>query len=617
MKSGKLKIGLALLAASVLLPAAGNVLPAQAGTASASTIDPGKEVSLTVVNVRGAADESGQTGENDGTKGSGIAGNVFSVLKIADLKILGDENGCGMYYVPTESGEELIRLSREEGVEVKATLIGGTTAYTGPQMEDLIDRFCRSGTVEEGGSPAEGEERLTDFVRKQQKAIEFLPTDSEGKSSRQGMEQGLYLVARTGDKTKTVEPSGDDPAGGEDVVGKTVPREAALSEIRPFLVSLPMTGDAGDGSAVDEDWQYDVTVFPKQQLISIPKYIVSCEDKDTLLAREDVEIGEVFDQVILPEIPAAESWHAYEKYAVTDEMDPGMSLVRIKAVRLGKKTEATGKLSDLTAYTDLEEDVDYMVRDLQGEKNPEGSSGFCVTLLEKGLERINASAEDSRLEILYETVLNDKASDGSGAVMENHPALDWKVTGEQGNHIDGNRPAVCSYRLKVTKTGLQDPTKVTFSMQRKKDGSACRFKKESEGTWLILGEDTSEDMGELYVSPASDGTMTIRGLDDESYRLTECSTESGYELLSEPLEVELKSEDPADGNLSAASVHLGEENEIPVEVDKGTASFSIRNRRGVFPKMGGVGRFVFYLTTVTGMLLSGCLLGRRRKNYGR
>jgi hypothetical protein len=41
MKSGKLKIGLALLAASVLLPAAGNILPAQAGTASASTIDPG------------------------------------------------------------------------------------------------------------------------------------------------------------------------------------------------------------------------------------------------------------------------------------------------------------------------------------------------------------------------------------------------------------------------------------------------------------------------------------------------------------------------------------------------------------------------------------------------
>lgn len=616
MKSRKLKTGIAVLAASFLLPVWGSGLSAEAG-ASASTIDPGREVSLTVVCVRGAMDASGEGMYGAKTSGAGIRGSIFSALKVADLKLLGNESGYGMYYVPTASGEELIRMSREAGVEEKPALIGDVTAYSGAQMEDLIDRFCRDEAGgKEGDDGLKGEARLTDFVRKQRQSVQFQPTDTDGKSAKDGLSQGLYLVAKTGDQEETG-GSGAEAGGDSAVVGTAHPAEVSLSGIRPFLVSLPMTGDdSGDGRPEGDGWRYDVTVYPKQQSISIPKYIVSCEDGNTLLTREDVEIGEVFEQIMVPAIPATESWHSYEKYVVTDEMDEGMVLKKIKAVRFGRKVEAVGKLSDFQSFTDLAEDVDFAVSDLSGEKNPERKNGFSVTLLPEGLKKVNASGTDCQLEILYETVLDGKASDGSGAVLENRPSLDWKVSGEQGKHLDGNRPGVCSYRLKVTKTGLTDPTKVSFSIRRKQDGSICRFQKESEGSWLMLGADTPESEGERTVSPASDGTMTIRGLDDDNYQMTECSTESGYELLSDPLEVKFQAEEPADGCLSGASVSLGEGEEIPVTVEKGTASFAIRNRRSVFPKLGGTGRTTFYLSAAGGVLLSVLLLGKRRKRYG-
>ena len=72
----------------------------------------------------------------------------------------------------------------------------------------------------------------------------------------------------------------------------------------PLLVSVPMTNQTTIGNnAAGTAWQYDVTVYPKNQTINNPKRIIKEDDKNTLIDHGDYEIGETVHQVLLPEAP--------------------------------------------------------------------------------------------------------------------------------------------------------------------------------------------------------------------------------------------------------------------------------------------------------------------------
>ena len=114
---------------------------------------------------------------------------------------------------------------------------------------------------------------------------------------------------------------------------------------------LPMTNVSVSGADGGTSWLYDVTVYPKNSTVTIPKYIVSEDDGDSLIFADDAEIGEAVRQITAPSAPAVTAAHAYEKYVVRDEMDEGLVFERLISVKLGPKIAdpPLERISDLSA----------------------------------------------------------------------------------------------------------------------------------------------------------------------------------------------------------------------------------------------------------------------------
>ena len=123
-------------------------------------------------------------------------------------------------------------------------------------------------------------------------------TDASGHSSASGLPLGLYLVVET-----------------------KVP-ENVHTTTDPFFVSLPMTDATGDY------WNYDVTVYPKNQtnLSSTIDKLAKQQDDDTYADTTTVSEGDVMDFRIVAKLPTIKSKASYlTKFDFADKMDAGLT----------------------------------------------------------------------------------------------------------------------------------------------------------------------------------------------------------------------------------------------------------------------------------------------------
>ena len=233
----------ALLLAALM--ALGLMTTAFAATDSVPTIDPGKKASIsiykydiTTANSDGAWDTESyvSTGLHDDAvidklSKYAIQGVEFTYLRVADITM----------------NNELVESQRQVGVlygfdgseRSNAVLSAiGLTGADAHKTENGINYFT-SDVLNNKLSTA-----LTANATTVKNALEaavknggvtMTETDATGHTSASNMEQGLYLVVET-----------------------RVP-ENVTSTCNPFFVSLPMT--TIDGAA----WNYDVTVYPKNQ----------------------------------------------------------------------------------------------------------------------------------------------------------------------------------------------------------------------------------------------------------------------------------------------------------------------------------------------------------------
>ena len=234
----------ALLLAALM--AIGLITTAFAATDSAPTIDPGKKASLsiykydiTTASAEGAWDAESyvSTGLHDDAAvvdklaKYAIQGVEFTYLRVADIT-MNNELADGQRQVGVLYGFD--------GSERSNTVLSaiGLTNADAHKTENGVNYFT-SDVLNNKLSTA-----LTANATTAKNALETamknggvaMPeTDATGHTSASEMEQGLYLVVET-----------------------RVP-ENVTSTCNPFFVSLPMT--TIDGTA----WNYDVTVYPKNQ----------------------------------------------------------------------------------------------------------------------------------------------------------------------------------------------------------------------------------------------------------------------------------------------------------------------------------------------------------------
>lgn len=665
---------------------------------TASTIDTTKSGSITIFKVK---ENNGKTIDNKGVQGATsstqtpMKGVEFSAIKVADIETLTTKNGVGVYFdnldqdfknlilnsaakdkmiAAADANADNTAVTNNSDPIVKRTDgSGDTQAYTTETMQKVMDTI---------NAAQGGEKSLNDYVISNRgnnaKTIFTGTTDANGEIVLDKLPLGLYLVCETdisgydpqtgedkstasqianggtySDKSGQITVDPHQTATGQDkTVGTTTRDEVVANQSSPLLVSVPMTNQTTIGNnAAGTSWQYDVTVYPKNQTINNPKRIIKEDDKSTLIDHGDYEIGETVHQVLLPEAPMLQDGNAYTKFVETDTMDNGLTFDKINGIYIVPRIANPEKMTDYGTLNDsfqlqsgsaveLTKDTDYTLT--KSEKDSNGNSSFTVALTEAGLAKLNAIQQDSQVMILFDSVLNkDTQHVGDQVEEENQPTLTWNTSDNGGetdtdHSIKGNKVGVYTYKLNVKKNGVKDPARVSFTFKREGTGaggnekhvkdSDVQFVKEGDGTYHLYDR-TSDDTENIVttVHPGSDGKLYIKGLDEEHYIITETATEGredesgakSHELLKSKVTIALTSVPTDDKNsdhgvtgaLDADKTTItADGNTAAISVKQGTASFNVENYESLNLRTGGEGRAVVYGATLLIVVGAGSVL---------
>ena len=451
-------------------------------------------------------------------------------------------------------------------------------------------------------------------------------TDQNGKTGVSNLEQGLYLVIET-----------------------RVP-ENVTSTTDPFLVSLPMTTIDGNS------WNYDVTVYPKNEtgMPDLSKTVReaqadtgknngSTEDiTDGYAHTATASDGDVVEYQVISTLPTITSpATTLTTYTFVDSLSKGIQYnkndVKLEFFRdkactdlVAAWTEIDGKFT--ASYTDY---------------NPMNGSSMTIEMTQAGLDEINSSEtvygsaislrrgySDLTLRITYAcTVGSDAATVYGDSGNPNEVELTWKRTNT--NYYDTLKDCchVYTYGIDLTKEFSDqngDFSKVKFLLHNTTDGYYVQAAlNQTEGVYYVTGHTTEEAEATQFV-PISDGTnkgkVLVKGLEDDTYVITETATDSGYALLKEDITVVISQSagtqvcDVCGVNLLTASATV---NGKAVEMLEDNGSVSalvpltvINTANFELPKTGGRGNKLLYGMGILALLAavgSAVLLTRKRR----
>ena len=153
--------------------------------------------------------------------------------------------------------------------------------------------------------------------------------------------------------------------------------------------------------------------------------------------------------------------------------------------------------------------------------------------------------------------------------------------------------------------GRGDATKVEFLIQNSTDNYYLTGSfNNTENVWYVTGK-TAEASAATHFVPTAAGKLTVKGLEDDAYTLTEVKTDSAYTLLKAPVQVVIsKSGATVSATVDGKAVNMS----AIGSSGHALAPFTIINTRGFdLPQTGGTGNWLF---PVIGMvMLAACITG--------
>lgn len=153
---------------------------------------------------------------------------------------------------------------------------------------------------------------------------------------------------------------------------------------------------------------------------------------------------------------------------------------------------------------------------------------------------------------------------------------------------------------------------------------------ESEGIYYVTGHTAKESEATLF-SPMAKGEnyrkVVVKGLEDDTYVITETATDSGYVLLKESITVEIAATEgtntcpDCEAKLLSASAKVnGQTVEMNADGESVSAvvPLTVTNTKGFdLPKTGGSGTVMFYLLGGLAVLTAtGSAIVLLRKKHG-
>lgn len=486
--------------------------------------DPGVEDILGSDTRKSSLDANGEV------NGYAIKGVEFTYLKVADIRTYTEEENSASHV------EVLYGIAQNEANNTFLSAIGVSAGdrYAPADSEDGAVYFYRSDTLINGLKTALTNNAITvknaleRFVRENGGTAMPL-TDSYGHTSASDLPLGLYLLVET-----------------------KVP-EMVAETTAPFFLSLPMTSvngsNADDGG---ERWIYDVTVYPKN-LTGIPTLEKTVREalsdtgkSDSFAHTATASANDTVEYQILSTLPSITSEAtSLTDYSFVDTLDAGLSYCKNDVKIEFFRSSACADEDRITVWNEGDGKFSVSYND---------TPGMTISMTAAGLAEINGSYavytksdmissgySDCTVRVTYSAKLNsDKSLVCGDEGNSNDVVLAWKRTNSSYYDTLVDDCHVHSYGLDLTKEfsdGQGDFSKVEFLLYNDTDGYFVTAElNESEGIYYVTGHASGRDDATRFV-PMADGSILVKGLEDDSYIATEIQTANGYTLLRDDIQI--------------------------------------------------------------------------------
>ena len=496
-----------------------------------------------------AGDDNKQSdlGNGDASYGYAVKGVEFTYLKVADIVQFTESERDGVTY---NHVEVLYGIDKTIGADLLNALglSNGAKRYTNADHLDATKYFYQSDVLIDALALAletnstSVKNALESYIAANGGTAMPL-TDAYGKSEAKGLELGLYLVVET-----------------------KVP-EMVTSTCNPFFVSIPMTSvDGTNATDGGTRWIYDVTIYPKN-LTGIPtlektlrenqddtgKHNGTSDDiTDGYAHTGTASDGDVIDYQIISTLPSITSESTYlSEYTFIDTLSAGLTY---------NKQDVVIEFFSDAACTNLlnpwnESDLLYTVAYSQTEAN---ESVMTISMTEAGLEEINTNDRvysdadslfsgysDCTIRITYKATMDSDNSVVYGdSGNPNEVVLVWKRSSQEYFDTLVDDAHVFTYAMELTKLfsdGNGDYTKVEFIMQNDTDGYFVKAElNEEEGIYYVVDHVADEADATHFIpveNESGEGLVIVKGLEDDSYTVTEVRTDNGYTLLKDDIKI--------------------------------------------------------------------------------
>lgn len=610
------KIHRVLAPLMAVLMALGLMTTAFAATDSAPTIDPGKKASLSIYkyDITTASNEGAWDAESyvstglhddaviDKLSKYAIQGVEFTYLRIADIamnnELVDEQRQVGVLYGfdGSERSNAVLSAIGLTAADAHKTA-GGINYFTSDMLNNKLSTALTANATTVKNALEAAVKNGTAMAE----------TDAAGHTFASDMEQGLYLVVET-----------------------RVP-ENVTSTCNPFFVSLPMT--TMDGTA----WNYDVTVYPKNQTgnPTLDKTVREAKNstgkntgtltdiKDGYAHTATASVGDTMDYQIISTLPTITSKASgLSEYTYVDTMSKGIRYNKNDVViEFFKDAGCTDKIATW-AENSGKFTVGY----------DDAANTMTIKMTEAGLNEINEATtvytdsvkrgySDCTMRITYAATLTSDAKMGDKD-NPNTVTLTWKRTNTTYYDTLEDCCHVFTYGIDVLKQfsdGKGDIQGVKFRLHN--DSDDCYIIADlKDGIYYAKGITTKKSDATTFI-PNSSGHIVVKGLEDDAYSLTEIATDKGYVLLKDAVKIIIKAAENGQcekcgAKLLTASATV---NGKDVTMTDGNAivPLTVVNNPGFdLPKTGGYGTWMF---TVGGVALLGAaafivIRSRKHKN---
>ena len=567
------------------------------------TIDPSKKASLSIYkyDITKASNDGAWDAESyvsaglhddaviDKLSKYAIQGVEFTYLRIADItmnnEVLDGQRQVGVLYGfdSSERSNAVLYAIGLTAADAHKTA-GGINYFTSDMLNNkLATALAANATTVKNALEAAVKNG----------GVAMPETDAAGHTSASDMEQGLYLIVET-----------------------RVP-ENVTSTCNPFFVSLPMT--TIDGAA----WNYDVTVYPKNQTgnpdlektvreakNSTGKNTGSLTDiTDGYAHTATASVGDTVDYQVISTLPTITSKaSSLSEYTYVDTLSKGLRYNKNDVViEFFKDAGCTGKIATW-AVNSGKFTVAYDA----------AANTMTIRMTDTGLAEINEAAtvytdsvkrgySDCTMRISYAATLTADAKMGD-TDNPNEVELTWRRT--NNTYFDTLKDCchVYTYGIDILKQFSDnggDLRNVKFKLRNDTD-DVYVVADQKDGVYYAKGIATKKADATIFV-PNSSGHIVVKGLEDDAYSLTEIATDKGYVLLKEAVKIVIKTSENGQcekcgAKLLTASATV---NGKDVTMTEGNAivPLTVVNNPGFdLPKTGGYGTWMF---TIGGVALLG------------